>query len=231
MIIRALALLVLSSISLNAVAVIINSNNFGAGTNFSNPDENTTFTHVYSRGNPRVNYSEEVTVKESLYAPDFKYFGSEGTTSSTYFSLAALFHPSSNLDDILTQPNPHFGSNFAMLLLSYVEPTRQLAFKGFENGGDGFRVVTFDKNKNLISHIRLSSSEEKELMYHGELQNTYHYNYTVNFSTDTYYVLFGGSDTHTLVYEINTHVPEPSAIALLLVCLLALFLKFRKLIQ
>ena len=225
MIIRALAALTLSCLAISATAAVINANDFIGGTNFAHPDDNTTLTHVYdSYTGPRINYSEEAIIKELPAVTSYSYFGSENTTLSTQRSFVTSHHPSTNLDDMLTQPGV-FGGNYAMFLLSYVDPTRQFGFKGFENGGDGFRVLTFDINKNLIKTYSLSDNESKQEIYHGSLKTVFHYNHTISFAHDAYYVLFGGHDTHTFIYEINTSVPEPSILVLLTLALLTLGLR------
>lgn len=230
------AVLILCLTTTYASATIINANDYSVGTDVSNPDSNTTLSWIHSDGykgalgengvveyfpisNPGIEY-RPVTIQSSKEV-SVNYF-----STATYNLNGALMN--SNLGKPLDELQPHQPLN--SLLVSYKSPTNHFAFKAAGGLGSGINIgmFLFDENKQFIQRMDASSGSGSITTDSSAITYPrYSMEKSFDFDFDVSYILFGAWDSSNYIYEINTSVPEPGAILLLLLGVAALLIKHK----
>lgn len=210
--------LLLALFAIQASATIINANEYSLGTDVSNLDSNTTLSWVHSDGYKSSLEYTPVTV-QSTADVSVKYFN-----AATINLNNALMNDNigKSLDDL--QPLRQFNS----LLVSYKTPTNTFSFKAEGGKGSGVNIgmFLFDENKQFIKWMDASSGAGSITTDTSDITHLRTFmDKSFDFDFDVSYILFGAWDSANYIYEINTSVPEPSAILLLLMGIAFISLK------
>lgn len=220
--------------TIQASATIINANDYSVGTDVSNPDSNTTLSWIHSDGYKGTLGENGVVEYFPISNPGIEYkpvtIQSTKDVSVNYFSKAtvnlngALMN--SNIGKSLDDLQPH--RPFDSLLISYKSPTNHFEFKAAGGLGSGIHIgmFLFDENKQFIKWMDAASGIGN--ITGGVDAITYprlNMEKSFDFDFDVSYILFGAWDSANYIYEINTSVPEPSPILLLLLGLAFILIK------
>jgi hypothetical protein len=205
--------------STQALAAIINANDFALGTDVSHSDGNASLSWLHSSGNiaDGIQYLP-VTIQSSDQSPE-QYF--VGATHSLTWGIRTT----QNYNAALNELQPF--TPFAALLVSFATPITQFGFKAENMSGDGMFMFLYDSAQQPIATGAGSDPYAYGIplapdftVYTGEpFPAASHYNYfdkSFNFDFDVSYALIGGWDSSTYIYEINSSVPEPGVLLIFL---------------
>jgi hypothetical protein len=199
--------------STQALAAIINANDFALGTDVSHSDVNASLSWLHSSGNIADGIqSLPVTIQSSDQSPEQYFVG------STY-ALTWGIRSTQNYEAALNELQSF--SPFAALLVSFATPITQFGFKAENISGDGIFMFLYDSAQQpivtgtgslpygipLMPDFTVDSGEP----FPAEPRYNY-FDKSFNFDSDVSYVLLGGWDSATYLYEINSSVPEPSGL-------------------
>ncbi|MEN0035706.1 MAG: PEP-CTERM sorting domain-containing protein [Cellvibrio sp.] len=223
----------LNMLALNASAGLITANKFEVGTNISKIDPNVTMSIVISDqvGSAFVPKFYDALVLSNPAGSALSAIGctDSGATQNGRLMTEGGGSPGMTLDDRLTQKDSFNGGRSAMMLISYVEPTRKLSYQAVDWYGDGVIALAFDKDKNFIGEYSGTNYIDDYESHWGESVPVRRFNQTNHFTSDVYYILLGGyySSAYITGIDTSTSVPEPKSLALIFIGILGLFFKHK----
>lgn len=230
--------LLISTFALNASATLITANELDVGTNISNIDPNATVSIVISSkvGSEFVPQYHDAFVLSNPPGSSLAAIGCDatGAMQNGGSMLEGSWDFDLTLDDMLTHKYGYTNDRSAMMLISYVAPTRKLSYQAVDWYGDGLIALAFDKDKNFIGDYSATDYIDDYEPQWGEMNLVRRYNQTNHFSSDVYYILLGGYHASAYITGIDLSgsgpvaVPEPGLIGLLLLGILGLSIKHRK---
>jgi hypothetical protein len=228
--------LLLGAVALNASATLITANKLEVGTNVSNIASNASVSIVISSkvGSEFVTDYHDAFVLSNPPGSTLATIGCDasGAMQNGGSMLEGSWDYDLTLDDMLSHKYGYTNERSAMMLISYVEPTRKLSYQAVDWYGDGLVALAFDKDKNFIGDYNATDYIDDYEPQWGEMNPVRRYNQTNYFSTDVYYVLLGGYYASAYITGIDTSgsvsVPESGFVALLLIGLLGLSIRHRK---
>lgn len=199
--------------STQALAAIINANDFALGTDVSHSDGNASLSWLYSSGNIADGIqSLPVTIQGSDQSPEHYFVGAT-------HSLTWGIRTTQNYDATLNELQAF--TPFTALLVSFATPITQFGFKAENMSGDGMFLFLYDSAQQPIvtgtgsSPYGIPLAPDFTVYTEEPFPAVSHYNYfdkSFNFDFDVSYAIVGGWDSATYVYEINSSVPEPSGL-------------------
>ena len=209
--------LLLASLSITSFctqAALISASHFAIGTEISQFDDNTSISWIRSK---RHDATETLPVSIQVSDPNghVKHFATSTGFGGGSHSLVTHVEQNGGGLRLESLVDVYAREDFGAMLISYVAPTRQLTVTGFDNSGDGFAALTFDREGKFLERVNAPGKGHRTEICSGECRHMYAFGGTLRFNSEAYYILLGGQDTAAFLQAIDVSLPEPSPLPLL----------------
>lgn len=207
--IKILLSIVLAFSGTHAFATLINADDFSLGTDVSHIDPNVSLSWLHSNGNVADGIQTlPVTIQSKVQLPEQFFVGAT-------FSLSNGIMLNLNYNAALNELQSYRA--FDALLVSFTNPVAQFGFKAVNLSSDPIYMFLYDSDQQPIGTTlplrpyNLSPDFWVDAGVPPPYAFAYKYfDKSFNFASDVSYILLGGWDSSTYLYEINASVPEPN---------------------